>query len=115
MNHSRVYGKINSLLQLQGATISNRKNLLINMTLSQMKAIAEVAKRVINGTINPMRRDIQMFERRRLLLRSLASSRVSLDRKKALLKRHHSLVPILLRTVYLIQTILHEVRTARET
>ena len=85
------------------------------MNSNQMKALAEVAKRVINGTISPMRRDLQTFEQKRLLLRSLASSRVSFDRKKALLRRHHSLVPILLRTVYLIQTILDEVRTARET
>jgi hypothetical protein len=74
----------------------------INMTGSQMNAIAQVAARLVNGTINPLKRDVQLLERRRHLLRSLASENVSLTRKKSLLRRHHSLVPILLRPQYLL-------------
>lgn len=114
MNQSQVYRKLNFLLQLKDAAISVRKNLLNNITSSQMDAIAQVARKVVNGTINPSRRDVQLFERRRILLRSLSSGNVSFARKKTLLRRHHSLVPVLLRTIYLIRTILDEVRTDRE-
>lgn len=112
MNHSRVYQNLNFLLHLKEAAVSARKNLLSNMISGQVEAIAEVATRVVNGVINPLRRDVQLFERKRLLLRTLASNRVSSSRKKALLRRHHSIVPVLLRIRYVISTILDEVREA---
>ena len=84
------------------------------MTSSQKEAVAEIARRVVNGVINIMRRDVQLFRRKRLVLETLASRTVSSARKKALIRRHHSLVPVLIRTLYLIRTILDEVTTARE-
>lgn len=114
MNQSHVYLRLNFLLQLKDASVPTRKNIISNMTSSQMKAIAQVAIRLINGTINPARRDVQLLERRRLLLRLLASDSVSVRRKKSLLKRHHSVVPVLLRPSYLFDTILDEIRTNRE-
>ena len=39
----------------------------------------EVAKRLTNGHINPLRRDARMFQSRRLMLRTLASPRVSVE------------------------------------
>ena len=111
---SEVYCKLNFLLQLKDANIATRKTMIVNMTPSQVKAIVQVAKRLVNGTINPARRDVQLLERRRLLLRSLASESVSVRRKKSLLKRHHSIVPVLLRPPYLFDTILDEIRTANE-
>ena len=113
MDHSTVYLHIAYLLHLQETETSVRKNLLQNLTNHQLKAITEVAKRILNGIINPMRRDVQIFERR-LLLRTLCSNYVSYGRKKTLLQRFHSFIPILLRTVYLISTILDELRTTRE-
>ena len=115
MNHSKVYRQLNFLLQLKDAAVSTRKTLIVNMTPSQMKAIAQVTKRLINGTINPARRDVQLFERKRLLLRSLASEMVSIRRKKSSLKRHHSIVPVVLRPPYLFDTIIDEIRTSIET
>lgn len=114
MNHSKVYQNLNFLLQLKDAAVPVRKNLLSNMTSGQVEAIAEVTIRVVNGVINPIRRDVQLFERKRLLLRSVASNRVSTLRKKTMLRRHHSIIPALLRTRYLIRTILNEVQTNRE-
>jgi hypothetical protein len=114
MNQSQVYRKLNFLLQLKDATVAARKNMITNMTGGHMKAIAQVAKRLVNGTINPPRRDVQLLERRQNLLRSLASENVSLTRKKSLLRRHHSFVSVLLRPPYLLDTIMDEIRTTRE-
>ena len=90
------------------------KNDVQNITSGQLLAIGGVAKRITNGHINPLRRDVQLFERRRLVLRTLASPRVSIDRKKRLVQRYHSLVPSVLKSVYLIQTIEDEVITTIE-
>ena len=114
MEHSTVYLQIAYLLHLQETETTVRKNLLQNLTNRQLKAIIEVAKRILNGVINPMRRDVQVFERRRLLLRTLCSNNVSSSRKKTLLRRFHSFIPILLRPVYLIPTILDQLKTRRE-
>ena len=93
---------------------ADRKTLLQNITRDQLLAIGEVAKRITNGHINPLRRDVQLFERRRLMLRTLASQRVSEERKKRLVRRYQSLVPSMLKSVYLIQTIVDEVITTIE-
>ena len=93
---------------------ADRKTMLQNITQDQLLAIGEVAKRINNGHINPLRRDAQLFERRRLMLRTLASTRVSIDRKKQLVQRYHFLVPSVLKSVYLIQTIVDEVITTIE-
>lgn len=106
---SKVYTKLNFLLQLQSETIVLRKQLLSNMSDEQLEAIVEVVSRHVNGVINPMRRDIQLFQRKDLLLKTVASRLVSLARKKRLLRRHHSIIPIILRTVYLVKAILDEV------
>jgi hypothetical protein len=114
MNQSQVYRKLNFLLQLKDATVSARKNMITNMTGGQVKAIAQVAKRLVNGTINPPRRDVHLLERRRNLLRSLASENVSLTRKKSLLLRCYSFVFVLLRPSYLVDTIMDEIRTTEK-
>ena len=114
MEYSTVYLHFSYLLHLQETDTAERKNLLQNLSNRRLKAIIEVAKRILNGIINPMRRDVQNFERRRLLLRTLCSNSVSSSRKKTLLQRFHSFIPILLRPVYLIPTILDELRTRRE-
>lgn len=114
MEHSQVYQSIHYLAAVRTASPADRKTLLQNITRDQLLAIGEVAKRLINGYINPLRRDAQLFERRRLMLRTLASPRVSVERKKRLVNRHHSMVPSILKVVYLIQTIVDEVIKARE-
>jgi hypothetical protein len=115
MNHSTVYPYRHFLLRLSEASASTRKTMLRNLLSGQVKAISAVAKRLNNGTINPMRRDVPTLERKRLLLRSLASSEVSTERKKSMLIRYHSIITVLLRPAYLIETILDEVRIVRET
>ena len=115
MEHSKVYRCINYLSTLRGASPTDRKTMFQNVTRLQMASITEVAKRLANGTINPLRRDAQLFERRRLILRTLASNTVSFGRKKALVKRNSALLPSMLRSSYLIQTILDEVQTTSET
>ena len=115
MNLSTVYPYRHFLLRLVEASASNRKTMLRNLLSGQIKAISTVAKRLNNGTVNPVRRDVQTLERKRLLMRSLASSNVSTGRKKSMLVRHQSIITVLLRPVHLIETILDEIRTGRET
>ena len=114
MDISKVYQCRHYLVRLSEATAIDRKTMLTNALSGQINAIAEVAERVVNGTINPLRRDVHFFERHRYILRSLASRNVSLKWKRFSLKRHHPLVPILLRAVYLLETIADEMKTVRE-
>lgn len=110
MEHSKVYQCVHFLTTLRDATPSDRKTILQNLTALQLSSIIEVAKRLNNGTINPLRRDAQLFESRRLMLRTLTSRRVSVKRKKALMNSHSSIIPLMLKSVYLIQTVLDEIR-----
>ena len=114
MEHSQVYQSIHYLMEVRNATPTDRKRLLKNITSDQVLAMREVAKRLTNGHINPLRRDARLFQSRRLMLRTLASPRVSVERKKRLIRRYHSVIPSMLKSVYLIQTILDEVITATE-
>lgn len=112
MENSRVYRHLNFLASLRETR--GRRQLLQNMTSAQTKAVAEVAKRIADGTINPMRRDVATIERKRLAIRTLASTRESLARKKQVLKKHHALLTVLLRERYVIRTVVEEIRRARE-
>jgi len=106
-----VYRHLNFLTSLRDA--GQRRQLLMNMTSSQTKTLCEIAKRIADGTITILRRDAETFARKRLVLRTLASERVGVSRKKEVLKRHHTLLPILLRERYIIETIIDEIRRAR--
>lgn len=108
MAHSKVYQHIHFLLHLKDASVAERRNMLVNITRGQFEALHEVIVRIVNGMISPMRRDAQLFHHRRTLLRTLSSNHVSFRRKKTLLKRYHSLLPVLLRVPYLIQVIIDE-------
>ena len=112
MDHSRVYLQFNFLISLREAR--GRRQRLSNMTSAQTKALCQIAKRIADGTINPLRRDVGIFDRKRLVLRTLASGQVSVSRKKTLLQRHGSLVATMVREVYLIRVIMDEVRTREE-
>ena len=114
MEHSQVYWSIHYLIEVNNATPTDRKRLLQNITTDQVLAMREVAKRLTNGHINPLRRDTRLFQSRRLMLRTLASPRVSVERKKRLIRRYHSVIPSMLKSVYLIQTIVDEVITVTE-
>jgi len=112
MDRSSVYRQFNFLIALRD--IQNRAQLLRNATSAQTKALCQIVKRIVDGTINPLRRDVGTFTRKRLVLRTLTSSRVSVSRKKALLQRHGSLVATIVREVYLIRVIMDEVRAQEE-
>ena len=114
MEHSKVYLRIHFFLYLKDASPSDRKLMLTNITRDQLEALIEVIARVLNGVVSPLRRDVRLFHRKRSFLRTLVSNNVSFTRKKALLRRNHTLISVLLRTPYLIQVILDERRTTRE-
>lgn len=110
MDYLKVYLSFNYLTSLRAKR--GRRQLLHNITSAQIKAINEVAKRITDGTINPMRRDVAVFERKQLVLRSLASKQVTVARKRVILQRHYTMLPIMLRTIYMIVTIVDEIRQA---
>ena len=110
MNRSRVFTNLNFLASLR--EVRGRRQLLQNMTSAQTKAVCEVAKRIVDGTINPLRRDAQTFDRKRTVLRTLASDRVNVARKKQVLKRHTTLLHVLLHERYVVLTIIDETRIA---
>ena len=56
MEHSQVYQSIHYLMEVRNATPTDRKRLLQNITTGQVLAMREVAKRLTNGHINPLRR-----------------------------------------------------------
>lgn len=107
MAQSQVYLRIHYLLNLEKASIPERKTMLTNITQGQLGAILIVIDRVLHGIISPMRRDALVFQHHWHLFRTLTSTRVTFARKKALLRRHHTLIPRLLRVSYLIQAILN--------
>ena len=113
MNRSSVYVHLNYLISLRDTR--GRRQLIRNMTSGQTRAIAEIAKCITNASIQILRRDVRTFESKRLFLRTLASDSVTWARKKSLLLTHHTLLPVLLREVYVIQTIGYELqRTVRD-
>jgi len=66
MEQSLVYRHLNFLTSL--CVVGQRRQLLMNITLSQTKALCEIAKRVADGTINILRREAETFARKRLVL-----------------------------------------------
>ncbi len=103
-----VYPKINFLDVLKTADRDKRLSMLRNISPSQISAIARVAKCVASGKINPQK-NVRVLRRNRHVIRSVPSDSDNFIRKKSLIKRHHSIVPVLLRTIYVIQTILDEI------
>ena len=61
IEHLQVYRSIHYLIEVNNATPTDRKRLLQNITTDQVLAMREVAKRLTNGHINPLRRDAQLF------------------------------------------------------
>ena len=108
MKSSRVYPLIHYLGTLRETTPEGRKTMLYNISRRQLRAIACVSTRLCNGRINPLRRDAPLLERSKAMLRNLSCPRIGFERKKRLLKRHVSKIPVILKTVYLIKTIVDE-------
>lgn len=114
MAHSRVYSQIHFLLALREASVSNRQTMLMNLTQQQLNAIVAMIDGIVQGVVSPLRRDAVLFQRRRRLFRTLASTTVSSRRKKTLLRSYHTLIPRLLRVIYMIQVVLNEQRAGEE-
>ena len=100
-----LYPLINYLVILRERTLTGRKTMLCNITRRQLRAISVVATSLLSGRINPLKRDSTFLKRSKGILETLSSRRISFERKKRLLNRHHSLIPVMLKTIYLIKTI----------
>lgn len=114
MAHSIIYRHAHFLLALGDASASNRRTMLMNLTQNQLNAIVTLLDGIVHGVVSPMRCDALLFQRKRRLFRTLTSKHVSSRRKKTLLKTNHTLIPRLLRAIYLIQVALHEQRAGEE-
>ena len=104
MEQSQVYPLIKYLVTMRAATPEDRKTMLRNITRHQLLAIEHLSTGLVNGWINPLRKDAELLKRNKKL-RALSAPRISFQRKKQLVYRHHSVIPTLLKSVYLIQTI----------
>ena len=104
-----MYPLINYLVTLRETTLTGRKTMLCNITQCQLRVIAVVATSLLSGRINPLRRDSTCLKRSKGILETLSSQRISFERKKCLLNRHHSLIPVMLKTIYLIKTIVGDI------
>ena len=102
-----MYPLINCLVTLRETTLAGRKTMLCNITRRQLRAISLVASGLLSGHINYLRRDSTFLKRSKGMLETLSSHRISFEWKKCLLNRHHSLIPVMLKTIYLIKTIVH--------
>lgn len=115
MATSVVYSNINFLEELKTTNIDKRTRMLCNITRRQLLAITLVARSVLRGNVNPLKRDIRVLKIKRGLLRSLSADNVSFVRKKGLINRNRHFVKVLLRTVYVVRGILDEISSGNET
>ena len=90
-------------------TLTGRKTMLCNITRRQLRAISVVATSLLSGRINPLKRDSTFLKRSKGILETLSSRRISFERKKRILYRHHSLISVMLKTIYLIKTIVGDI------
>ena len=105
MELSQVYPEINYLVTLRETTCTGRKTMLCNFTRRQLREISVVATSLLSGRINLLRKDSTFLKRSKGILETCSSHRISFERKKRLLNRHHLLIPVMLKTIYLIKTI----------
>ena len=114
MDQSTVRGRLYYLIELGHVTPRNRVLMIRTMTWGQMEAIAEICRAIVNANIPLLNRDFSEFRSKVHLLSLLASTRVSLERKKRALLRHHAILTRLLRPIYLSNTMVYMTRAAEE-
>ena len=63
MEQSQVYPLIKYLVTMRAATPEDRKTMLRNITRHQLLAIEHVSTGLVNGWINPLRKDAELLKR----------------------------------------------------
>ena len=114
MDLSSVFNRIHYLVALKNASRDDRITMIQTITPGQLACIGEIARRIYNQTFPLLTRDLNYFDDRSLVLRTLFSVRVSFRRKVATLVHYHMMIPRLLRTYYLQATKQDQVRSQRE-
>ena len=114
MNQSRLYIRRHFLLNLGRSLGRTRLEIVNNINTEQMDCLTIIAKQFTTGQLRILRRDIRTFSRYSKMLKTLASMRISLNRKKKVLKQRHTLLTRMLRRVYLRNAILNEIRTSED-
>ena len=112
MNLSSVYNRMHYLVTLRNAHRVDRITMLRNITAGQLVCIGEIAHKIYNQTV--LTRDLNDFEDRSLVLRSLFSDCVSFGRKVTTLIHYHTMIPSLLRKYYRQATIQDQIRSQQE-
>ena len=85
-----------------------------NITPGQMECVVEIVRRIYDQVFPLFTRDLEHFRRKRMVLRSLFSQRISFRRKVTTLMQNHALVPRLLRIYYILSTVRDQARNVRE-
>lgn len=102
MDNSSVYNRIHYLIALRNAGPDERLFMLRYITPGQIECIGEIARRIYDQAFPLLLRDVEHFRRKRQVLRSLFSQRVSFRRKAITLVHNRALVPRLLRIYYIL-------------
>ena len=114
MDLSSDFNRIHYLVALKNASRDDRITMIQTITPGQLACIGEIARRIYKQTFPLLTRDLNYFDDRSLVLRTLFSVRVSFRRKVATLVHYYTMIPRLLRIYYLQATIQDQVRSQRE-
>ena len=82
-----------------------REALIVNSTTDEIRALSLIASKILQGEITPSHTDQTRLRRCNHVLRALASTTISLQRKRRTLIAFHSVVPILAQQVL---AVMHE-------
>ena len=113
MDQSRVMQNADFFRRLGHGGRHNQAELIRRASSRQINALCDVVRHILNHDIPALSYDLSHFQHQRLVLRSLISARISINRKKTILLSHLELVPRLLRDYYLARILIFTLR-ARE-
>lgn len=82
MDQSRVMQNADFLRQLGHGGRRNQAELIRRASSRQINAVCDVVRHILNHDIPALSYDLSHFQHQRLVLRSLISARISINRKK---------------------------------
>ena len=110
MDLSNVFNRIHYLVALKNAQRDGGITMLQNITRGQLACKGEIVHRIVSQIYPFLPRDLNYFDDRSLVSRTLFSERVSFRRKVVTLLHYHRVIHRFLRTYYLQATIQYNIQ-----
>ena len=110
MDLSNVFNRIHFLVALKNAQRDGRITMLQNITRGQLACKGEIAHTIVSQIFPFLTRDLNYFDDRSLVSRTLFSERVSFRRKVVTLLHYQRVIHRILRTYYLQATIQYNIQ-----